>query len=207
MFRKSVVTIVLACLGASPAAQWAYAQNSGCDYWINHSIAELDERLESARAEFIAIEGPTKADLEEEYQIKWNRFKEQGHDPDYQMRNAPESWLRSGYFYRKYWETTSFVPTEQEVWIFCADTRRSSDVCEKITIESIEFANDGSATKAPEKFRDFYEESKQGYFEHYLLAAMIVDALPACDESVEAQKLQDKAFQYIREFQSRLWSG
>jgi hypothetical protein len=184
-----------------------HAQLSGCDYWIDHPLKDIVVRLEKARNEFLSIPSPTKKDLDEEYQIKWNDFKKRGYDPKYQMRVAPKSWLQTGYYYRKYWKITSFVPTEQEVWIFCVDTRQGRGACRNINEKNgnLHFRKDGSAIDAPTEFRKFYEESKQNFFEHFMLAAMVVDALPACDDSAEARRLRDKALQYIHETTRRLW--
>lgn len=183
---------------------FAAATLAGCEYWENHSIGDFDARLERARKDYFAIPAPTQADLDEQYQITWKHYEESGQDPAYQMQFADADWLTRLYMGRRYKETIGFVPTQQELWIYCLDTRQGSDACKVIAQSdgALAFDNNGKALDPPSAFLTYYEKARENFFEHTMLAAMIVDALPACDESDEADKLAHKAFQYLREFQS-----
>lgn len=184
------------CLAASTLA--------GCEYWENHSIADLGARLGRARNDYFSIPEPTQSDLDQQYQITWKYYEESGQDPAYQMQFADAQWLTRLYMARKYKESIGFVPSQQEVWVYCLDTRQGSDACKVIARASgaLAFDASGKAVDPPPSFLIYYDKSRENFFEHTMLAAMIVDALPACDESDEAEKLADKAFEYIREFQS-----
>jgi hypothetical protein len=177
---------------------------AGCDYWENHSISDLDTRLDRARQEYFSIPAPTRSDLEEQYQITWKEFEARGYNPAEQMRGADEFWLTRLYMSRKYEESFPFAASQQEIWVFCLDTRQGNKTCKDIQEAhgALTFDAKGQAVDPPPAFVSYYENSQYQFFEHVLLAMIIVDALPACDESDEATKLADKALQYLKEFQS-----
>lgn len=184
--------------------QLAAQSLAGCDYWENHSITDLDARLDRARQDYFSIPAPTRSDLEEQYQITWKEFEARGYNPAEQMRGADEFWLTRLYMSRRYEESFHFVATQQEIWVFCLDTRQGNNTCKAIQKAhgTLAFDANGQAIDPPPAFVSYYEDSGYQFFEHVLLAMIIVDALPSCDESDEAAKLADKAFQYLREFQS-----
>jgi hypothetical protein len=180
--------------------QTARAALPGCDYWNRFELRELEDRLDRARNDYRSIPGPSQADLRAEYQRMWTYWQEQGLDPRRQM--GDESWLRRVYMGRVYNERIGFIPTQEEFWIFCAGTRQGRMECRNLRGQSgkIAFDEKGVAVDPPTAFSQIYESRKDKFFEHTMLAAMIVDSLSSCDKSPEAAMLIDKSISYLREF-------
>jgi hypothetical protein len=121
------------------------------------------------------------------------------------MQFDDETTYRKLFFGEAYRETFRFIPTQQEVWIYCVDSGYVNDECKKIFKGhgSIEFDQKGNAIDPPSAFVTYYEKNKDGYLEHTMLAAMILDSMAWCDDSTEARAITEKADTYIKEY----WRG
>ncbi|WP_265516497.1 hypothetical protein [Nitratireductor luteus] len=173
---------------------------AGCDYWDKQEYSSLADRLESSRSAYWSIPNPSEKDLQDEYDRMWAYYEAEGHDPAYQMKFADADWLARVHHGRLYKERVGFVPTHEEFWVYCLDTRlgRRSG-CEELLRShgQLSFGGDGSAVEPPAAFLALYDEQRDKFFEHVFLASIIIDGLSNCDESEEASALIDKAFDYI----------
>lgn len=199
MFRMT--TCALAILSITATATDA-ATLAGCDYWDKQEYADLAERLESARLAYRSIPKPGEQDLRDEYKRMWEYYEAEGHDPAYQMKFADADWLARVYHGRLYKERVGFVPSHQEFWIHCLDSRRGKSAgCDRILRShgQLSFTDDGTAVDPPAAFLALYEEQREKFFEHTFLASIIIDGMYNCDESAEATALVEKAFDYVND--------
>ncbi len=199
MFRVTTCAIAILSITATVADG---ATLAGCDYWDKQEYTDLADRLESARLAYYSIPEPTEMDLRDEYDRMWAYYEAEGHDPAYQMKYADAKWLGRLYHGRLYKERVGFVPTHEEFWVYCLDSRggRGSG-CEQILQShgQLSFSEDGMAIEPPAAFLALYEKQQDKFFGHTFLSSIIIDGMYNCDESEEAAALTDKAFDYVND--------